>query len=279
MLPAALIAHRSRARAILAATLALLAGTVLVSCGLPSIRFVGAPENPRREGATPSQTRFLFEHNTANDFGDFQGYELYYKLYRVDAASIESDANAIETTPRQPGPSRLVNRGYARLMATTLRTANLSVSGTITFDAAPHLPIDPTTTPITFTVDLREPQIREATPDTTVDSAEITVQASNGAMTTRGLRRRNVDRSSSDPTGEFEPFWHRSRYDAADYDVARMLPEPDGGYPGDPDITPVVTEVVVVLYVLAYGTDGNTFAPFWSEPVRLGEATIVTNEP
>ncbi len=245
------------------------------ACGLPTIPFLDAPENPVAQGINDENFILTFQHSSDNDGDDFQGYDLYYKFYTVDQASlIDSDSNFIETTPRQPGPNRLLNRGFVR--AAAVRTWDLSQEtfSVISSDRPPHIPTDPTTTSIEYQLDLRSfPEDETTNPDA---EADVIVSWTQGGEQRRGFRRRSTDDAfSSDPTA-LKSFWNRSAYsitgDAVDYDLAQMGLR-DEFESGAPD------RIRIVWYVLSYGIDATSLQGYYSEPLRLPTAELVLRDP
>ncbi len=268
--------------------LVVLSGVVLSACGLPSIPIIEPPVDPGYAEGTlnsPGQQVLRFYHNRDNDSDDFAGYDLYYKLYPPDgagvASSLAADEDYIETTPKETGFGRLQERGFLRLVTVTNRDGNPDVvSNYITGDPVPHLPLDPTNSSVMFRLDIREPESRpEGSTDRTLKDAEIVVTW-NGAANGRGFRRRNsANTATSQPAEVFESFWYASGYNdangAADYDISRMFSsgtfnlDGDGGFGGD---------LIIVIYAITYGIDATTFQPYYSVPLRLPEATIVTSK-
>ncbi len=255
-----------------------------IACGLPSIPIIDPPIDPAYAEGTlnsPGQQVLSFTHNPDNNVDDFRGYVLYYKLYPPTdsplSSSIESDRDFIEATPRDTGPRRLQTRGFRRLVSVTNRDGNSdAILEYIDSDPDLHLPLDPTGTPIVFELDLRQPSLRnEGSVDTVAENTEIVVTWNQGGEKSRGFRRRSTTESSEStlPQDRWEGFWYADGYDAGDPDIYRALYEgetfdviTDPNYNG---------ELTIVLYVLTYATDATTFRPYYSEPLRLPEATLV----
>jgi hypothetical protein len=98
----------------------------LIACGLPSISTLEPPVNPRVSSIdSPGLQILTFDHNPNNDFDDFKGYDLYYKLYppagSAASSSISADESYIETSPLDTGPWRLQARGFVLLLPVTIR--------------------------------------------------------------------------------------------------------------------------------------------------------------
>lgn len=271
-IPAGHFISRSR----ITITFALLTVLALgASCGLPAIPFLEAPQNPDFvPGNSPENRVLTFEHNPANDGDDFEGYDLYYKLYTQDQTElIESDANFIETTPRQPGPSRLVTRGFVRAVAVREQEfSDPQTFTTLTSDRPPHIPTEPTGSSIEYQLDLQSPLDAAPTED-------VFVSWSQGGERRRGFRRRSAgdDEFPADPT-ELKSFWNREAYTSnattndGNWDLERM--NLSGQFEsGVPD------RLSIVWYVLSYGIDGTSFAGYYSEPLRLDSAELVLRTP
>lgn len=256
-----------------------LAAFTATGCGLPSIPTLEPPLNPRIGGIDSPGLQFVtFDHNPNNDFDDFKGYDLYYKLYPPPSASaassITSDEAFIESVPKDTGPGRLQARGFLRLIPVTNRSGDAtSVASLITADVAPSLPIDPTDSSITFSLDLRETENRpDGSVDATVSETDLVAQwGTGGGVTARGFRRRNTTVIGvSRPDNVYESFWDAGSYDTTDYDISRMLGS-------TLDFTDFNDSLVIVIYAITYGIDGTDFQPYYSEPLRLNEATIVVS--
>lgn len=257
---------------------AVVVGT-LSGCGLPSIPSLEAPLNPRTTGIdSPGQQILTFDHNPNNDFDDFKGYDVYYKLYpppsSAAVSSLTSDESYIEDSPKDAGPGRLQARGFLRLVPVTNRTsAGNAIASLITTDNPPSLPLDPTDSTITFTLDVREPASRPSgSVDETAQETEIVVTWNDSGTTVRGFRRRSTTNTGvSRPDNEYDSFWYGSAYATSDNDIARMFSS------GSFDLTEFNDSMTLVLYAITYGVDGSDFRPYYSEPLRLQEATIVVS--
>lgn len=266
--------RRNRPRVAVDLVFAALCAVALTACGIPTIQFIEPPENPDFEGNEENRT-LTFEHSSENDGGGFQGYELYYKLYALDSAAIASDEAFIESTPREPGPSRLQQRNFLRAVAVTVRSsADLSITSDIVGDRTrpPHLPTDPTSTSIEYSIDLRDPTQRDIGSPDRLDypAAEVIVSWNQSGQQVRGFRRRNVDQDGPiNPRDVFEGFWHASGYSSTDFDVSRMQLNLASGTPD---------QITVVWYVLSYGIDETDFSPFYSEPLRLESARLTLDD-
>ena len=243
---------------------------LFTACGLPTIPFLAAPQNPRNSGANEETRRLLFDHNQNNDVDDFRGYELYYKLYEVSAtAALQADENFISTTPVEPGPSRLQQRGFVRAAVVTVRDASNdppTVSGTTGDDQPPTVPTDPTGALITYTIDLSQ----RPADGTSIDNADVIVAWTESGGRAIGIRRRSAQSATTpDFRDSFDSFWNAASYDSDDYDVQQM------GLEDLVDSGPV-DRLVTIWYALSYGIDGTSFSGYYSEPLRLDQAVIVT---
>ena len=241
-----------------------------LGCGLPSIPFLAAPVNPGLATPTNLSPVLTFEHNPSNDIDDFRGYELYYKIYADESdPAIQTDEQAIAATPVSPGPARLEQRGFVRAVVVTERSDAgpvYAISGDRFGDDIPHLETSPTSTAISYEINLRD------IPDDgiSLDRQDIVVSWSQGGGTARGLRRRSErDGFTGGRTSELDSFWNRSAYDADDWDVERMNLQPaidaSAGLTG---------RIVIVWYALAYGIDATDFSGYYSEALRLREAIL-----
>ncbi|MEX2444542.1 MAG: hypothetical protein WD492_13125 [Alkalispirochaeta sp.] len=242
-----------------------------VGCGLPTIPFLDPPVNPGIVEGSPVNNRILtFSHNTHNDGDDFQGYELYYKLYTEDQADLrDADVSGIETTPRQPGRALMESYGFVRAVAVRESAPSDPDSlRVITSDLPPHIPTEPTDSAIEYRIDLRSPL--------TADSDEdIFVRWTQGGERKRGFRRRSDNRFSN--PDELKSFWNRAAYsagdpenedDQTDYDIAQMGLRDEIVESGTPDT------FEIVWFVLSYGIDGTTLQGYYSEPLRLQSAQL-----
>lgn len=249
------------------AVISFVAGSVLLlqSCGLPTISFLVPPIALSPSGTNEENYTLRFQHDGENDGDDFRGYELYYKLYYPGDPSITNDETYIEATPKVAGPGRLEARQFLRLAPTRMAT-NDGTPITVSDDAAPLIDLAPTGTAVEFALDLQSPDTRG------IDDAQthIVAEWSAGADAFRlELRRRSTQLSFvSNPLDDYAGFWDASAYLDGDYDVSQMLASQALPMP--------VGNLRIVIYVLAYGIDANDFNPYYSEPVRLEPAVLVT---
>lgn len=251
--------------------LVLTLSSLLATCGLPSTAFLAPPLLPGTSFEGPETNRVLFfSHNGENSIDDFEGYDLWYKLYIADAAGEEllrSDESSIEATPRQPGSGRLQARGFRRAVALRRgETGNL-----LRFDdSEPSIRMSPTGSPIVFQLNLRPPVVRD--PQPSADTVEITVTRADTGSLMAGLRRRNVSAETvTDPTGEggFFTFWDASRYRSGQLDVYSAILQ-------NFSVTTIPGDLIIVLYAITVGLDRSqaSFSRFYSEPLRLEQAQI-----
>jgi hypothetical protein len=241
------------------------AGVLITACGLPTIPFLAPPQNPGSSGLNEENTPLTFEHNPENDIDDFRGYDLYYKLY-LDSQTdeIAADASFIDSTPTQPGPSRLTQRGFVRAVAATERNAadRTTVETLLTGDGIPHLPTAPTATPIEYLIDLTGTLGDD--PD-----ADVVVSWEAEGGRARGFRRRSTAGDfGADPQSSLAGFWNRSTYLSTDWDLRQMNL-------AQTVATETPDRLVIIWYVLAYGIQGTDFSGYYSEPLRLDRALIV----
>ncbi len=237
---------------------------VVLSCGLPSISFLAPPEALSPSGSNEENYILRFRHDGDNDGDDFRGYELYYKLYYPDDSAISSDESSIEATPRDVGPGRLEARGFIRVAPTRLSVNGGSFS-TVTDDSAPLLPLAPTGSGVEFRIDLRSPDARGLSDE---DTHMLVSWDDGGNSNLLEMRRRSTaDAAVGDPLNDYEGFWDSSEYVSGDFDVGEMLSLP---------LPSPIGNLTIVCYVLTYGIDASNFNPYYSEPVRLEPATLVT---
>lgn len=244
---------------------------LLSSCGLPTTAFLAPPVLPATGFVGSEQNRILFfQHNPANDFSDFEGYDIWYKLYPTNDSGRqqqETDESAIEATPLAPGSGRLQNRGFRRIVA--LRR---DAAGELTRfdDASPSVPLTPTSSRVQFELDLRPPFSRPDDPPSA--TAEITVTRTDTEAVLSWMRRRNTRADAvTEPEGDdgFFSFWNSDGYRSGQTDVYNALllnfvdPTPDN--------------LTIILYVITVGLDRSraSFSRFYSEPLRLFEAEIL----
>jgi hypothetical protein len=98
--------------------------------------------------------------------------------------------------------------------------------------------------------------------------------SASGAIAARGFRRRNSNVSgASRPDELYDSFWFASGYDPSDIDISRMFSGTTFDLGGDFN-----DQLTIVIYAIAYGVDGSDFQPYYSEPLRLSEATVVVAE-
>lgn len=248
-------------------------------CGLPEVQSLEPPVNPQISGIdSPGLQILTFQHNNGNDFDDFKGYDLYYKLYPPATSSapssLSSDESYIESTPKDAGPDRLLARGFLRLVPVTSRNSNsTAVQSLISTDPYPSIPMSPIGSPITISLDLREPPARPTgTIDTDPSDTEIVASSNDGSVPIIGYRRRNSTNTGvSQPDSEFLGFWDGSSYATTDNDISRMFST------GSFDLGEYNDRITIVIYAITYGIDGTDFRPYYSEPLRLKEGTIVVS--
>lgn len=244
-------------------TLGILVALVLgsSSCGLPTIPFLDPPRraDPPYEGSSDNAILY-FDHNPSNDIDDFKGYELFYKFYTRDQRTqIDDDANEIASDTGAPNPRLLSRHGFVRAVAVSESgPADPDSLRDINTDQKPHLPTPPTTTEITYEIDL---QIDNRNSD-----QDVYVSWNQGGEKARGFRRRNTPEGEeptfSDPT-DTPSFWNPDTYTPEDEDIKKMglSEELESGIPDS---------FYIVWYVMSYGIDGRTLsANLYSEPLRL----------
>lgn len=253
------------------AVLVLLIGTAS-ACGLPTTAILSPPlESP----LVLSSTSLAFRHNPLNNFDDFLGYELYYKVYpaRVTSGSgdattpdaLEADRAAISAEPFAPNLSRIEARRFVRLGAASDRTSETAVALPSADTVEPHLGVSAVQRDNAFDIRLDFP------PDSGT-TTEIIAEWPAGSTSRRiGFRRRNDDTAAVSQPQTLESFWSAAGYSVDDFDVGEM-------YAGSEDVTVTALRrdltARIAIVAVAYGTDALTFTPIFSEPVWIGYVEI-----
>lgn len=245
---------------------------LMSSCGLPVLIFI-APPLVERSPEPP--TRYFFAHNPENTGADFQGYDLWYRIYREDDQDVmRGDTDAIEREPVPPGISRLEARRFRRVAA--FRPGEELFNPIL-----PAVPLAPSATRgIEFFLDFGANTSQDISPE----NLEILVRRestqSNGdeeSPVISTLRRRNIDDPPSSERSVFAGFWDRASYlqagetesdgeggSGTTQDIHFEVPSPEEqpDFPGD---------LRVILYAIAVGTDPSSLTRIYSEPRRISD--------
>lgn len=240
-----------------------LLGVLVSSCGLPQLVFLAPPIVDQR---SPETLRGFFTHNTQNTVDEFLGYDIWYKIYpETDAGRTQAaqDADALNRDTIGVGISPLQTRGFFRVIAYNRATGASNVDRT-----AITVPIANPASPQEFEVDLVVSNDLGATE--TFATADIILNTFRTTDLNRGLRRRNLDASASDPA-EYASFWNLTRYQEAALVPAQsadIIPSnrrqsiQDHANEDNP-------RFLILLYVITVGTNSQTLTPIYSEPRQI----------
>jgi hypothetical protein len=196
----------------------------------------------------PARITFLHNEND-NDTDEFEGYDLYYKLYEDSLSGCQpgdacaDDRAYILQDPVPTGPSRLLGRDYRRMVPgnTPGATPNLEISNGNKGDE--------------FEVLLDMAEGAE-----TGQTAIVADWPDGPIELNRGVPRVGFN--------EYKSFLLRDHYENNDDDVDHM----DNG----DDIQQVITDgnLYTAVYALGYGIDPGSLQALYSEPVFLGYVQI-----
>ena len=245
---------------------------MLSGCGLPTFFFLGPPLESVRSPAPP---RYFFDHNPENDSEEFDGYDIWYKLYPLEIdgfnaeARASADRQAIDRDPPAVGPSRLQARNFTRIVSIRQGTDAI-------FDRqAPALPLDPGSARLTFQLDFGPGEDLSSDPVT----AEITLsrffEDPPTPLTTPVYRLRRRNRPDEErpagvaPGDYYDSFWNSSRYRSREQDqVERYSEDIEFSIPTD-GATNGPGPLLIVLYVIAVGTDPVNLNRVYSEATQI----------
>ena len=223
---------------LLAAFTALLNG----SCGLETVPYLAPPTGITYDVAG---VWAAFTNDPANNVDYFSGYEVYYKLY-LQTGDAASDQNAIQTSTA-PGISLLTSLGYRRL-----------VPGTQTFNGQPRIPLIPfSSAEKSQALQVKLNFLFSSVPPPTQDATAVW----SGVNSPVDLKR-NANAPAANPTSQYKSFFS-NEYVSTDGDLP-------SGYSG-------TSNLYIVLVVLAYGTDLNTFQPIYSLPTLLVSSSSIVS--
>lgn len=237
--------HRGRGpdAAVAGRALVFFAITLLAACGIESIPFIAGPRSSEVDFVLET-ARITFLHNeNDNNTDEFEGYELYYRLYEDTLGTgcgenpdCEADFDYILNNPVQTGPSRLLGRDYRRIVFN-------DAPGEI-----PNIPVSNGNKGTEFEVDI----------DMTADGLQTAVVADwpdGPVQLNRGLP------TQGNP-GIYKSFLVRDEYANDDEDVDHM----------PSDISDVIANdnLYASVYALGYGIDPGSLQALYSEPVFLG---------
>jgi len=232
---------------------ALLAATLLLaSCGIQTIEVLPPPPVPSYVAQTdPTILKYSQSSTTYGSFTDFQGYEIYYKLYPTASSlgqspsyNLANDYSLLASTPTR---DYLIVLGYQRM------SANDQNSGTVPLiSTSPTANVDITLDFGNFltTMNVSGPPTAHTGPQT-APIPVLTVGSSSG----------NVFRTVS-TSGVFSYPWFSDLYTtwvAATSDMSRS---------GTTAITSATSEYEVDVFIVAYA-----FTPeqtTYSQPVPWG---------
>ncbi len=218
----------------------------LAGCGIPSVSFIAEPIPLSPRGNTLG-----FRHDTENDNEDFQGYELYYKIYNAnDTSSIDGDRSFIEGADT-PGTGRLTSREFLRMV----RTDSGAPSGN-GLDDPPMLPVSSGRRDDPFEVAVDFSQAASTVVVTNPGESEEEVRLYRQSVLIPEQSAESFD-LFLDPAG----FQYTTPGESGnDADLELMLDEPY-----DP-----VIQYRTTVWAIAYGVDATDFQRIYSLPVYLG---------
>lgn len=234
-----------------AASVSLGAGLLIVlsACGIESIPFIAGPADDEVDVVfATSQISFL--HNDEdNDTDEFEGYDLYYKLYEDtdgadqcgDNADCASDADYILNDPVQTGPSRLLGRDYRRM-----------VPGN-TPGAVPNIEVSNGNKGDEFEV--------------TLDMSVLGAETQTAVVADWPDGPVELNRDVPVPgENRYKSFLTATDYADTDDDVGHI----------DTPIGDVISDdnLYATVYALGYGVDPGSLQALYSEPVFLGWVPI-----
>jgi hypothetical protein len=184
---------------------------------------------------------FEFRKTTDNSELSFIGFELYYKIFQTSESPVAVDVFVFED---------LAARGYIRIHSGVDRVGSITT---------PLMKIDSADDAATFvvTVDFGTTPLIDPYPRYDHDGGASTVFTNNTSI------RRGVNYTETGKEDEFKKFAEFSADDIGKDITAGVWN----------DISVIESEVLVVMYVISYGFDFDTFKVVYSEPVYLGEVT------
>jgi hypothetical protein len=213
---------------------------VLAACGIEDFVLLEPPEQILIAG----DKLFEFRKTSANSELSFIGFDLYYKIFQTSDSPVAVDVFVFED---------LAARGYKRIHSDVDRVGSIS---------APLMKIDSADDPAAFviTVDFgtTNPLI-DPYPQYDHDGGASTVFTNNTSI------RRGVNYTETGREDEFKKFTDFSAQDIGK-DITSDIWD---------DISVGGSEVLVVMYVISYGFDFESFKVVYSKPVYLGEVTRI----
>lgn len=88
------------------------------SCGIETVEYLPAPPvNSYTSQTDFSKLTYTHPSSTYSSISDFQGYEIYYKIYTPLTGPFDNLANDVNLLASAPTRDYLVNLGYTRLSA------------------------------------------------------------------------------------------------------------------------------------------------------------------
>lgn len=220
---------------------------IVVGCGLPNIVFLAPPIEVTSLGTIADRT-VRFEHDaSSNNFDDFLGYELYYKLYTEADPQADLDRENINDN-LPPTESGLTGLGFRRFVALD--------NDTVLANDRPHISTSDfdRSASVVFSVNLRDPVVIGGVDDITVswtNASSVTV--------TKQLRRNHTNSVILNPADALS-FW-----DPADYLDAHQ----DYSFGANP------SRLTIVVAVFSYGISPSDLSQVFSEPLALDPSTLV----
>lgn len=219
---------------------------ILAGCGLPNIVFLAPPIEVTSIGGVDSRI-VLFRHDaSANNFDDFLGYELYYKLYTEADPQADLDRENINDN-LPPTESGLTGLGFRRFVALD--------SDTVLANDRPHISTSDFDrgASVVFSIDLRE--------DVLSPTGDITVSWTNGSSVTvtKQLRRNHTNSAILNPADALS-FWTQADYSDSHQDYS---------FGANP------TRLEIVVAVLSYGISPSDLSQVFSEPLALDPSVLI----
>jgi hypothetical protein len=224
--------------------LVLLASALISGCGVESAPFIAGPRNGDVDYIEdPAQITFLHNDNE-NDTDEFEGYELYYKIYEDSDSGCQSgedcrnDRDYVLNELVQTGPARLLGRAFRRM-----------VQGNSPGEV-PNIPVSAGQKNKEFEV-LIDLFAEDGGPQRT---AEATWPDGPAEL------NRNVTRAGN--PSQYKNFLDRGEYADDDDDLTAV----------SGSIQTVISNgnLYMSVYALGYGIDPASLQPLYSEPVFLG---------
>jgi hypothetical protein len=213
----------------------------VVSCGIPTTQFLGAPASSSVDYTVFSPPSVTFAHNVTDNSGEnFLGYEIYYKFYALTVNPSQSDfgtdLSIIRAAAPGTGTSTVENRGFRRIWLADDTDGILPLVSVSSADAA-----------IDFDVQIVFPDKASQLSPEPATATFLSATAELARQPAAGLAGESFesDDLSTDPN---------------DSDIPAGIPSTD----------PAIHMAIVIF---AYGTDntGGTFQPLYSNPAMVDQ--------